>query len=190
MQTRTRAPTGAACLCPLLSTSDAAIASGTSITFSVWLERRSQTPLRDRIIGVGNWFALFVEDADATAVRFGRTDGIGAAAEGFVRDAFIPTDVDGWHHYVGIVDRLSASQFALRLFRNGVLRGEQVINVGLPARPNCRFYVGPSGNLCTSTTVDDTSNNLPANLDDVRVYNRALRPVEVQALFREGGFSR
>ena len=64
------------------------------------------------------------------------------------------------------------------------------MNGTVPNRPGCLTYIGrfADNGGCTGTQANEFS-TLPANVDDVRVYNRALTPVEVSALFREGGFS-
>lgn len=76
----------------------------------------------------------------------------------------------------------------MSLWRDGLVLGEVIVPGAIPARPDCRLYVGTfgSGDPCTTTT---GSGALPAHLDDVRVYSRSLSATEVQSLFREDGFS-
>jgi PKD repeat protein len=177
---------------PLLHTNNATIASGTAVSFSVWVEGlASLTNQQQRFVGVGDWYALYIDTEAGPGVRFGRTDGIRArAGDPFVSENFIPADNGLWHHYVGVVEQINGAQFRLRLFRNGLLIQQQTVNGTVPARPNCRFYVGryTDSGQCTETIAAEFA-SLAAAVDDVRVYNRALSATEVSALFRERNFS-
>jgi len=159
-----------------------------SFTFSIWVKMDGTlSPSGDRFMGVGDWFAIHGNDGGPTGIRLGRTSGTRTAdATPIALDPFLPGLVDGWVHYVSVVETIG-SQHVLRIFRNGALQDAAIVTGPVPTRPACRVYVGtfdPNGNNCTTTTAGD-GNGFRGSVDDARIYNRALSNVEVAALFNE-----
>ncbi|MFN3199694.1 MAG: LamG-like jellyroll fold domain-containing protein [Bradymonadia bacterium] len=152
---------------------------GNAFTFSVWISADSRGN-GERILGKGNGFNLYF--ATSNKVAFGRLDGLqpdGAEA----RDMGTHADNE-WTHYVGVALPMDGST-QLTLYRNG----ESVASANMPGLivdNGCRIYAGafPDGDQCNDSRADEFS-GFPGLMDDVRVYNRALSPEEISALYLE-----
>ncbi len=85
---------------------------------------------------------------------------------------------DTWYFVAGTIGKISASQSALRIFVNGELGGE-VLTEETVNYPVEKMWT-------TVGAVDDgTWQNFDGIIDEVRVYKRALTPVEINALYRQ-----
>ncbi|MFN3199689.1 MAG: LamG-like jellyroll fold domain-containing protein [Bradymonadia bacterium] len=152
---------------------------GNAFTFSVWIHANSNGN-GERILGKGNGFNLYFASSDRVA--FGRLDGL--HPDGFeARDNGRHSD-DEWVHYAGVA-REVGGDVELTLYRNGNAVGSDT-QPGAILDNGCRIYAGafPDGSQCSSSTPDEFS-GFPGRMDDVRVYDRALSPDEITALYEE-----
>ncbi len=83
-----------------------------------------------------------------------------------------------WYHVVGTMDMLSARTRTMRLYINGVLVSEI-------QTPEAVEY-STNGMWTTLGAVENGGwQNLDGEIDDVRIYDRALTPEQVQALYSQ-----
>lgn len=162
-----------------------------AFSLSVWVELDHGCGICGndvRIAGFGHWFSLFSPGADT---RFGRLDGLRSAdpALDAVIDETLPVGEPAWHHLVGILEPTTPALYTLRIYLDGASMAETQVSGIVPTQPSCRFYLGTFGSndLCTGTEGPE-SQNFQGDLDDVRLYDRALSEVEVQALYHEGEY--
>ncbi len=153
-----------------------------SFSLAIWLKVYDGFTLNDgtRIAGEGDFFNLY---ADNGRIFWGlwstaTSDPTEVQLQG-------PTLTTGWKLYVGVVEEIGADS-QLRLYADGQLAAEQTVTGRTYLNPtDCRFYIGNlPDNGCTTSQADGSS-SLPALVDDVRVYARALSAAEVLALFNE-----
>jgi hypothetical protein len=83
-----------------------------------------------------------------------------------------------WYHVVGTMDMLSARTRTMRLYINGALVSEI-------QTPEAVEY--PTEGMWTTLGAVENGGwqNLDGEIDDVRIYDRALTPEEVQALYSQ-----
>ena len=80
--------------------------------------------------------------------------------------------MDGqWHHIVGGINRATGTSF---IYADGVLEGTNGSASG-NIRTATELRIGVSGN-----------ENLQGEIDDVRIYNKALSGEEIEALYGQG----
>ncbi len=95
----------------------------------------------------------------------------------------VPTDVKirgtGWHHVVGTWDQ---TEDMYRVYIDGTLVSQSVIAAPIDWGRGANTFIGRHGNV-------EPNYNMDGALDDIRVYNRALSPLEVQQLYErsQGG---
>ncbi len=124
----------------------------------------------------------FAELSDGT-VFFGVANG----ADHFLTNTNGPFSLNNYHHIVGVYNK-STGYFALYI--------DDVITVGTayttgnlnytpqPTNPDCANF--ELGRIWSSGVNFEI---VPVDIDDVRVYNRALSDNEIQALYHEGGWA-
>lgn len=153
---------------------------GGSFTLAVWI---SAMPVSDsRIFGQDSWFNLYFSSTNA--VSFGILDGIYPAA-GQIQVGPTPHPGMPWTFYVGVVRRTGDTTSTIRLYKNGALMAEQLVNQIYNNPGTCRLYLGNlPKDFCTGTMADQFI-RFPGFADDARVYDRALEPSEIKALFLE-----
>jgi hypothetical protein len=87
-----------------------------------------------------------------------------------------------WNHYCFVVpNRAQPRTEDLQIYRDGKLLTNVFYNAGsviINTLPGLNFVMGRF----------DSSAHFGGNLDDVRIYNRALSNAEIQALYHEGGW--
>ena len=83
-----------------------------------------------------------------------------------------------WYFLTGTIGKISASQFAIRLYVNGELAGEELTTETVNY---------PTDKMWTTVgAVDDgTWQNFDGVIDEVRVYKRALNAAEITALYQQ-----
>ena len=90
--------------------------------------------------------------------------------------ASIPTsDVGTWVHLCGVFDGAS-----YRLYRNGTLAATTADSTAPQANVDATWAIGARAPQPTG----GVDNLVQANIDDVRIYGRALSSAEVEALYR------
>ncbi len=153
---------------------------GNEVTMAVWFQGESFGN-NERIVGIGEWFALQFESSDT--VRFGAVDILEPGEPGVVDST--PIDPEAWTFLAGVVEQ-DGEGTTIRLYRDGELVSEETFGE-VPSAPQCRFYVGTfdQGNLCDSL---NEPQKLHGFVDDVRLYDRALSAEEIELLYREGGW--
>lgn len=165
-----------------------------SFTLALWIA--ANTNGNDyRILGQGQWVNLFFA---GTALQLGIQSGLYADSGGYqlATSSIHPqanlSMPEAWTLYAVTVERTGSSS-TVRIYQDGqeVVSDDSApvfVNPGLldPAM-GCRFYVGhePDGAGCNDTQAAEFG-TLPAFVDDVRVYDRALSPAEIQALYQDG----
>jgi len=83
---------------------------------------------------------------------------------------------DEWHHVVGVIDRDQKKVF---IYVDGQLQGNHDLNSALGSLSgSTAMHFGLKG------TADSATNALNGTLDETRIYNRALKPDEVEKLYR------
>ncbi|MEO7318825.1 MAG: LamG domain-containing protein [Chthoniobacteraceae bacterium] len=81
-----------------------------------------------------------------------------------------------WYSVAGTIEKLAPKQSVLRLFVNGEPAGE----VKTPEVVN---YPTDKMGMTIGAVDDGSWQNFDGLIDEVRVYNRALSPAEIQALY-------
>jgi hypothetical protein len=159
---------------------------GREFTFSVWVLSNGTNNNNVNFMGQNNWFTIY---SSGNRMRFGIVNGTtpDEGADDPAESSNMPTGV--WRHYVGVVARAGASlsQTEARFYVNGALIGTETFSL-LDSPNTCGLHIGSpadSGNYCSSTSSSDTSNNFNGQVDDVRVYRRALSAEEVALLYAE-----
>lgn len=148
-----------------------------SFSFAVWVSGHSYNN-GERILGTGGDVELFF--GPSSKVRFGRADLFVESPESLG---------DGWHFYAGTARKNSDGTTTLSLYRDGLLAAVHTTSEALVTEPSCDFQVGNrqrTGDFCHGDA--DEALKLPAAVDDIRVFDRALAPGEVAALYTERGF--
>lgn len=92
--------------------------------------------------------------------------------------AFIPQV--SWTHLVMVIDNVNQEK---RLYRNGV----EITNVPVPGNWIAPSYNGDPMMIGIRADLDGIS-PFNGDIDDIRVYNRALNQMEADSLYHEGGF--
>ncbi len=112
--------------------------------------------------------------------------GVANGADHFLTNTNGPFSLNNYHHIVGVYNK-SIGYFALYI--------DDVITVGAayttgnlnytpqPTNPDCANF--ELGRIWSSGVNFEI---VPVDIDDVRVYNRALTDSEIQALYHEGGW--
>ncbi|MGF1464718.1 MAG: LamG-like jellyroll fold domain-containing protein [Sandaracinaceae bacterium] len=148
-----------------------------------------------RLAGQGQWFELALDDDGHVVFR---------AEEGFdllspeVRDPVAIEDLSAvdpgtgdrapvWVFLAGVV-AYDGFDSHLRLYRNAVLVAEAMAEgVAFVDDRGCSFFVGNNDRSDDCDGIND-ADALRAFADDIRVYDRALRPDEIDALYHERGY--
>ena len=176
--------TGESSMFSLLSTTNLAISE--SFTIAIWINLNGGfNGNYARVAGQGEWFNLY-SSASSSGISFGILDG-GSADAGETQLVENQSLASGWRFYVGVVERLSAGQSSLRLYRDGALADEASVAKTYTNPGSCRFFVGTfgDGNRCTHNSAEEFT-GFDGSVDDLRVYDRALTTGEVAALYQEG----
>jgi len=157
-----------------------------SFTYAVWIKADPQIE-GARIMGQGNWFNMYFSSTDR--VSFGILDGWMVdsshvqieSSEGHVDDV--------WTLYVAVVEQ-SASGTSLRLYKGeyGDPSMQEVARADVGRFYNnteaCLFFVGNKSmdeNDCNGSQAH-RDYSFPGSVDDARVYDRALSPLEIDTL--------
>ncbi len=113
--------------------------------------------------------------------RYGFAYDAGGEARFFIGDsanyARAPLSLGGWHHILGSFDGASSNRL-MSLYVDGELVATSTSAVSV---------TGASGDFFLGRYASGYFNGL---LDDVRVYDRALAPLEVQDLYQSGAYAR
>ncbi len=150
------------------------------MTIAVWT-KVSPNNNNERIAGVGDsWIGLQFAGQQVT---FGN----GGAQPAIVTDPN-PITKNTWTFLVGTVSSNADGDF-ISLYRDGnLVTSKMFTDYYLEGSPgNCRFYMGNTltGGTTQNCTGSSQAFEYPGDVDDVRVYNRALSLAEVQALYHE-----
>jgi SPP1 family predicted phage head-tail adaptor len=127
-------------------------------------------------------------NADADLVRFVYRAPFGMFTIGFegaFLDAAGVITPDAWTHLAATYERLSPTDGTFRLYQDGVKVAEET-GWTLPAedRPTARWQMGGLPDVDASGIHSPVGYPLYGQLDDVRVYDKALSDAEVLALFQ------
>lgn len=151
-------------------------------TIALWLKGVPGTGSFWRIAGQGDWFSLgFLPNGE---VSFGR-DFTGSSSDPRVSD--VASADDTWTFYAGVVRfDTDAAASHLSLHRSGVEVGSVVVDGIAYNNPGgCSFFVGmePVANGTCSGIASGF--RIPVQVDDVRVFDRALSEAELKFLAEE-----
>jgi hypothetical protein len=157
-----------------LANAPSALKPANNMTVSLWyrttsLDTGHNPPAASEALSMGNNYFIRIR---ATDIAFTRR-----SASGYVVCfATIPTNhLDGnWHHVAGVV-----SPSGTKVYFDGTERCTNTSGDNLAYDSNSDLFVGRHGN-------GETQWDFDGNLDDVRIYTRALPPDEVAAI--AGGF--
>ena len=151
------------------------------VTMAAWIQAGSQGN-GERIAGLGEWFSLVFQSG---GVGFGLTEGLNSV-EPLAVDA-TAHDPDAWVFYAGVVEVSDNLETTVTLYRDGVRVAEDTASEVFEPTSGCSFYVGNFRNDGTQCSGNDRDGNkFPGDVDDVRVFDRALSAAEVELLYREG----
>jgi|GEM_PF-5411363 len=150
-----------------------ALAGCKSITVAVWFNPHAFPSSTSRSSIIHQWFpdqyaswelAFFFD-----AIQFVLTDGKtrkGISAAGFLQK-------NTWHHIAGVFD---FDKQEMRLYLNGLLKDKQKKELAPVISPHAPLYIGGQN------FNGQVSHLFPCELEDFRIYNRALAESEVRAL--------
>jgi hypothetical protein len=149
-----------------------------TFTLAIWI-RAAPEGNNERIAGVGNWMGLQFAGSQVT---------FGWPGMAVITD---PTAIvnDTWTFLVGVVTVNTSVGDTFVLYRDGNQVASMTFNdffLGGSAGA-CRFYMGNTllGGTNQNCTGSSQAYEFPGDVDDVRVYNRALSVAEIQALYHE-----
>jgi len=167
-----------------ISTNYSGILGNQPRTISLWMKKNPTSTLH--MIGLtyghnttplvrGSAFGCYLYFSNSLTIGIDVQDGA------ILYDA--PHDDNNWHHYIWVVPS-SDTVFLknVKLYQDGVLLTSAV------DWWNSQSY---SENTVVNTLSGQNVTmgyNCDAELDDVRFYNRALTDIEIQSLYREGGW--
>ena len=140
-----------------------------TFTISAWVKYAATGPNGGEIATMGDNYALRVQPDGSVKTFFynGNTWPTAISAEVNTKDA-------AWHHVLG-----QYTGAKLRVYVDGGHQREEVASGPITYNTGRSFYIGKHGNF-------GTQHNFNGTIDQVRVYNRALNPQEIAALFAEG----
>ncbi|MFT4867984.1 MAG: hypothetical protein ACI9LV_000597 [Candidatus Nanohaloarchaea archaeon] len=141
-----------------------------NFSVSAWMKIPSFASNGTRIVADdknGNGWALSYGDAGENSIRFfvRGMDSTSLDATNTINSTNI------WYHVVGVFDNDNNNRF---IFINGKKEGAITSDSGTPTTDSGNIYLGASG----------SGNNLIGEIDDVRIYDRALKDWEVKAIYR------
>jgi hypothetical protein len=145
--------------------------TGDKLTVSLWVKMTNKGGVMGTILGKGK-YKIFGYDAPAwdpsllDAYMFGVT----IAGIEYYSPRFIMNQYETWHHIVGVYDGAYLS-----LYIDGVLRGTPTARTG-----NIQSSAGIPLRIQEDVLLD-------IDVDEARVYNRALSAEEVKTIYRLGG---
>ncbi len=144
--------------------------TGTDMTISAWFKADVATGTR-RIVSLpksetagSEKYALLITGGQ---LQFA----LGKGSEAFAQTPF--SDTTSWHHVVGVLDERGDS---VMLFLDGVYKTVALIGTGnIGSNTNGNFQIGRYG--------PTYGQYFDGQIDDVRVYNRALSDAEIASLY-------
>ena len=97
-----------------------------------------------------------------------------------------------WSFYVGVAQYdAGMNKTTLKFYKDGHKAGEESFEGRFFNPGSCRFVIGPLVDAADCTKAydkdDDSASVSRSQIDDLRVYNRALSAGEIKALYFEGG---
>jgi hypothetical protein len=157
--------------------------SGTSdYTLSIWINTSDSLGYivdeRDAVQPMERGFCLSTY-TDGN-IYFDVQDGGVNSGRALLKTSFVNTN---WHHIVGIRQGSKS-----RIYSDGILMNEGTSNTGSAINigtPNA-ISIGRRFIFASGTTGYGYYKGL---LDDIRIYNRALSPAEIDSLYHEGGWT-
>jgi hypothetical protein len=152
----------------------------TDMTIAAWV-KVAPANNNERIAGIGGgWIALQFSGQQVTFGNHGDQPAIVTDPNAITKNT--------WTFLVGTVSS-NAQGDLISLYRDGTMVASNMFTDyyldGIPG--NCRFYMGNllTGGTTANCTGTSQANEFPGDIDDVRVYSRALSGTEIQALFDE-----
>lgn len=148
------------------------IINSPSATISGWAKLTDASQSGAEVISLGSDMLIRLDDNNG--------EGIGSGLEAYYGGEWSRSKVDsfyvntGWHHFSAVFDDRTLE---VKLYIDGVLRSANAATGALV-----------HGALGTSTMIGNhgsgaTNLKFTGNLDDIRVYNRAITPGEARALY-------
>ncbi len=90
----------------------------------------------------------------------------------------VPADISNWHHYVYIISQSGNSK---KIYLDGVLKSNTSYSLSV-SNKNFPLYIGAGLSNGTGNSI-----RFRGKIDDICIYNRALNPNEVAALYSGTG---
>src|SRR4051812_8328280 len=138
-----------------------------NVTLSAWANLTAADTQGAEIVSIGDYIAMRLNDAGTSKVFFYNGTGWVAVA---ASQTFAGT---GWHHFAGV---FNDDQNLCTFYIDGVQVASLSTTVTIPyTGAGTQTVIGSHGN--GSTTMD-----FNGKIDDVRIYNRALCPSDIQEL--------
>lgn len=146
---------------------------GGPITLAAWIRPLATDRDRNVIAHGYRWdiphdFALRIHEG---VYRFTTWDSSDHAADATMD----PSQIDTWVHLCGVFDGTT-----YYIYVNGALAGSRVDATQPPANVDNIWAIGARAPQGNNPSVDD---QFQGQIDDVRIYGRALRPDEINALY-------
>jgi hypothetical protein len=149
------------------------------MTISVWLYDRSPgvgKGIVSKYTGATPGWALFTSDSGA-----GGSDDMEFDSDGGGESMYTTTNAhkaNRWEHWVVVYDGTQGTDLGkIDLYLNGVVQSEALVNTPVGS------VTGSNTNTICIGSDADTTAGINAVIDEVRIYNRALSPAEVRALY-------
>jgi hypothetical protein len=158
----------------VFATLPAALKLTNNLTVSAWYRTAATdsqaTSIGSDIVNAGSHYLLRVRP---TQIEFSKTIGVGASFAQCL--ATVTNHLDGrWHHIGGV-----SSRAGMKLYFDG---REVCVGAG-----NDVMYVGGGTDLWVGRgAIVGAANNFDGNIDEVRIYTRALSAAEITALAHGG----
>lgn len=158
-----------------------ALAGCKSITVAVWFKPHTFPTSNSRAPIIHQWFPDRYASWELTfffdEVLFALTDG--EIRKGVFSTGFLQKNT--WHHVAGVFD---FDKQEMRLYLNGLLYKTQQTELASVISPKAPLYIGGQN------FNGQVSHLFQCELEDLRIYNRALADDEVQALTKNFVFSK
>ncbi len=138
-----------------------------NVTLAGWADLTAPDSAGAELVSLGDYFAIRLDEAGASKALFydGSTWVSASASQTFTNA--------GWHHFAAV---FNDDQNYCKLYIDGAEAASVSTTVTIPyAGLGTKTVIGSHGNA-------GTTRDLTGKTDDVRVYNRALCPAEIQAL--------
>jgi hypothetical protein len=151
-----------------------------TLTISAWFYRTQDGTQNPRIVAIGptsshvQYYSMIVDRNNNSKLGFYCTDGVSSITILPYPSSSSSLSIGHWYHGAIVYDGTN-----VKFFIDGILDNTLTVSGSLHSFTSALLQIGSS---------DDGTDQFRGDIDDIRVYNRALSNSEIQALYHEGGW--